>query len=467
MNQLLRKTGIYFIGNFASKATFALMIPIYAVFVAPVALGLFDYYQTLMTLITPLVFLAIWEAVLRFMIRIERQEDFSAALSTVVVLVLISIAVIVVVGMTLALAVPACGDALIAICAMSIVYGCAQVWQFLVRASKNASLYSFSGVVGALVNFFLILILVCVARMELFGLCVSFVGGQFVIICLIEIKMKFFRQIHLKEFSAVLAKRFMKYAMPLAINLVLGAVSVGFGRLFITNVFGPDANGIYAFAMKFGAIVTSIGSIFAMAVIEEVVLRIGNEDFESFLESVMNSSYLLFASLSSCFMPLISVFYALFISGDYAQSLCLVPCFLLYGMTNVLSALANCAFQATQTTHVIAGFSLIGAVVTSVLTLVFSNVWGLFGVALSLALGYSIVFALGYFIGRHKVHYSIHPKVFFPITLVFFLSFAINSYFALSFDLREELIWSGIACVILLPIIVRSINNLRKIPNSK
>lgn len=467
MNQLLRKTGIYFIGNLASKATFVLMIPIYAVFVAPAALGLFDYYQTLMTLIAPLVFLAIWESVLRFMIRIDCLEDFSVALSTVVALVLISISVIVIVGIAFSLIAPAYSSALIAICAMSIVYGCAQVWQFLVRASKNVSLYSFSGVIGALVNFFLILIFVCAARMELFGLCASFVGGQFVIICLIEIKMRFLRQIHLKDFSAVLAKQFVKYAIPLAVNLVLGAISVGFGRLFITNIFGPDANGVYAFAMKFGAIVTAIGSIFAMAVIEEVVLRIGKEDFESFLESVMNSSYLLLASLSSCFMPLISVFYSLFISGDYAQSLCLVPCFLLYGMANVLSALANCAFQATQTTHVVAVFSLIGAIVTSSLTLVLSGALGLFGVAISLALGYSIVFALGYFIGRHKVRYTIRLKVFFPITLVFLLSFAINSYFALSSNLWGELIWSGVSCAALLPIIVKSINSLRKIPNSK
>ena len=57
IGRLLKKTGLYFIGNLASKMMVALLIPIYAFFVKSEELGYFDYTQTIMNILIPIIFL--------------------------------------------------------------------------------------------------------------------------------------------------------------------------------------------------------------------------------------------------------------------------------------------------------------------------------------------------------------------------------------------------------------------------
>ena len=66
--RLLKKIGLYFIGNLASKILSAILIPIYAFYVSSSDLGIFDYSQTLMQIIVPIVYFSIWEAILKYVI---------------------------------------------------------------------------------------------------------------------------------------------------------------------------------------------------------------------------------------------------------------------------------------------------------------------------------------------------------------------------------------------------------------
>lgn len=66
--RLAKKTGLYFIGNLSSKIVSAAILPIYAFFVLPNDLGAFDNAQVWANIFATVCFMAIWEAILKFLL---------------------------------------------------------------------------------------------------------------------------------------------------------------------------------------------------------------------------------------------------------------------------------------------------------------------------------------------------------------------------------------------------------------
>ena len=80
--KIVEKTGLYFIGNFSSKILTALLVPIYAFYISSEDLGTYDYSQTIMNIVIPIVFVSIWEAIIRFILGEKDKEDQNKKLAT-------------------------------------------------------------------------------------------------------------------------------------------------------------------------------------------------------------------------------------------------------------------------------------------------------------------------------------------------------------------------------------------------
>lgn len=405
-NDLVRKTGIYFIGNMASKMTMALIIPIYAFFVDVESLGEYDYLVTLMQMATPLLFFAIWESILRFVLlegdSAERQSGISNAIA-IALIAIVLIATLAVIAYYLELL--SLENATI-VAVMAILYGIVQVWQYLARALRESKLYSFSGACGAVVNFAAILLFVCVLRLQLEGLVLAYASGQFSILLIIESKLHLLREFKIRAVNRETVAKFLKFSMPLSVNLLLLTFMAGIGRILITNVLGAECNGLYTFAMKFAAIITTIGSIFAMAVVEEAIVRIGKPGASDFFKMVMLNSSSLLISLSCVCLPAIKVFYFFIQGSAYEESFCLVPILVGYAVCAVLGTIAGCVFQTLQKTNYIAATSFAGASVTTIGSLLFVRL-GVSVVAIALLAGTFVMLAMRHAIGRRFVPYPL------------------------------------------------------------
>lgn len=465
-NQLMKKTGVYLIGNMASKLTSALIIPIYAYFVSTNALGSFDYYQTIMSIASPLLFLAIWEAALRFLIREEDENILEVQVSTIIILSLCSLALMALIAPVLLFA-AVTPETIWSVFSMTTAFSVATIWQYLTRAYKDSRFYAMTGFVGVLVNFGLIIVFVCMLNLQLFGLCVSYCCGQLAIVLMIEIKYRFLRKVHISHFKRRIAYQFMLYSFPLAINAVLVAFAGGFGRLFIIENVGAAANGVYAFGMKFGAIVTAIGGIFAMAVIEETILRIGEEGITSFFDTVVNSSFAFFISVGLIALPCISLFFGLFIDNAYESALPLIPGFIAWGISSVMSTLTNCVFQTVAKTKILALFACVNVAVTVIATILLWHMFGLLGVSLALALGNISTLLLSYYIGRKHLQYRFCPLSTILLILCFIVSLLLNTFFATSAEIMPRTIWLLMALLVFLPCALRSLKSLTTIPDRR
>ncbi|MBM6906444.1 oligosaccharide flippase family protein [Collinsella tanakaei] len=466
-NSLLKKTGIYFIGNVAAKVTAALIVPVYAFFVSSQNLGIYDYYITFAQMLSPLCFLAIWESILRYIMRESDSRKKEVLVSSVIAFCLLSLAAVTAAAVIAMLLLPSFERDISGIAIMSICVGIAQVWQYFARSFGETRLYAASGVVSALVSFGGILVFVCLLGHQLDGLVASYVLSQLTLIILIEIKLRLLSHFSLRHVSKRQIVQFVRFSSPLALNLLLLAFVTGFGRILITNVLGPESNGMYTFAMKFGTILTSLGSIFAMAVVEEAILRIGKADADRFFQSVSCCTLYILTGFGGMLLPIIQLFYYFISTTEYFESYVLVPCFISYGIATVLSTVAACVFQTAQKTNFIAITSFMGAVVTALGSYLGIRVLGCQGVAFGLFLGAFTMFLGRYFVGKKIIPYSlVSAKSVFILFCYFGSCFLMFSGVAAN-HLAVLGVWLCVNAIIFLMPTLRSIRTLRQIPDSK
>ena len=91
--KLIKKSGIYFIGNLSSKIFSALLLPIYAFYINTEDLGYYDFAQTVIGILSPIIVLAIWEAILKFILTednvlIKRKITTTSALFSLIMLLI-------------------------------------------------------------------------------------------------------------------------------------------------------------------------------------------------------------------------------------------------------------------------------------------------------------------------------------------------------------------------------------------
>lgn len=445
-NRLTKKVGLYFIGNFSSRFLGAALIPIYAFYVSPSALGRYDYILTLAQLLAPIVFMAIWEAALRFLIVDKYADGRDSALSTIVffslALSFVTASVSAVVGATLSVD-PA---GIICLVSIALLYGLVQVWQFLARAEQQTQTYVFSGIVSALITFGLVILLVVVLRLEFAGLVVAYLVGQLAILVIIEVRVGIIRRSSFRTFDSILLKSMLRYSFPLVFNLISVGLLGGFGRILIYNHLGEEANGVYAFAFKFATIIISLGTIVSMSVIEEGLLRSQSSTVGDFYSTVLNALVAVLFLFITALIPICYLFFEVIDDTSYYAARDLAPLLILFAVFSVLSTHFGSVFMTVGKTGPLGMSTLAGALLTVLISILSIDRFGLLGIAIALVTGTFITMLLRLWLSKRQLHYRV--RVLPPITLM--ATYAAVTYLC---SISSELIpiWglTGLAVLIL------------------
>ncbi|UMZ34203.1 oligosaccharide flippase family protein [Priestia megaterium] len=373
---LVRKSGLYFVGNLSSKVMSGLLIPIYAFYVNANDLGYFDFSQTVMGVASPIIILAIWEAVLKFVLSEDNIQTKERIIATSAIFSIFMACLVGVSTFLFSLAYANSIRYLNLIVTMIILHSLVYVWQYNTRALKENKLFVVSGVVSTIVNFISVILLVVIMKQGLLGLIVSYNVGQLSIIIVIERKIRVIRKLKFKNFDFNILKRMLSFSTPLVFNLISAWLISGIGRIIITAKLGTEQNGIYSFANKFSLIVTMIGTVITMAIVEEAIISVKKKGLDSNFNKTLEGLFKIFQYFSLLALPSIVVFYKVIGSTDYYESLYITPWLLMYAVANTMASNFGTVFQAIDKTKYQFLTTLIGGIVTVIISFSFINLLG-------------------------------------------------------------------------------------------
>lgn len=410
---LLKKSGLYLIGNMSSKVLTVILIPIYAYYITTETFGRYDYAVTLINIIIPIAFVAIWEAILKFLLSGSEEDKKKIITSSVVFTTIASLIMVLMASVYFYFNSVDIGYKGVFV-VMLVVQGFSQVWQYYARALKANVVYVQAGITATVVNFCSIIICVCIFRFELFGLYISQLLGQIAVLLVIERKVKVLKYVNKNNLDLSIIKNMVKFSAPLVLNLVSLWLLSGFGKIIIVKYLGSAENGLYSFAIKFSQIIMVFGSVITMALIEEAISTKNKPGFPQKFSKTIEKLFEIFQMLGIVALPAIFVFYELIGKTDYYESRLYVPILIAYSIFMVMATNVGSIFQVINKTNIIFTTTILGSAVTVAISYIGIQTFGIYAVLVGQVLGALIMMLLRYFVAKKHIAicFNFKPIVF-------------------------------------------------------
>lgn len=422
---IVKKSGIYLVGNLTSKLMSSLLLPVYAIYVTAAELGSYDMVVTVCGIIIPFAFMCLWEAILRFVLKETDRDKIEGYISTFLFYVALVYVVGIIGGFFADVAFRINYDYYYTVILYVLFFGTAQIFQSLARATKKNQVYVISGVTSTIVNFLGVVIFVCCLKKSVHGLLFSAILGQLSIIGIDAIGIGIWKYYKFRRIDFRLLKKMLVFSIPLIINQVILWLINGFGKVVININIGVEANGLYSFASKFSTLVTTLGGVIAMALFEEAVLASNSSNFGEKYGKAISNLNRMFYSLITIAFPAIIVFYHLFAKQEYFMSRYLVPVLLIYSIMMNFATNLGSVFQVIDKTKYQFITTLMGAIGSCGLSYVLVFRYDMYGVVLGQLIGSVILVASRIiFISKHlpmKIDYKMiftHFGVFMVVVVL-------------------------------------------------
>lgn len=383
-NDFLKKMSIYFIGTLSSNLINVLLLPLYAYFVTAENLGEYDYILSLANMFVPIVYLCIWESVLKYGIKAtdDKEQLFSNLVFLQIVLSCVGFAAFIIVS-----ALEITQVSLVTILMFVISQGWTQVWQYSARAYGHSRLYVIAGIAGSVSVILIDAIFIFYGCLNWVGLSISHIASQLLIWIVLECKMKLLSKLRINLLSLKLIKKILAFSVPLVINNVALWFYSGGIRLVIKNSLGATDTGMYSFASKFSVIITLCGTVVSMAFTEEVYGVRSMEEYKrktSRMITVISKTYFSVILLA---LPVIYILYSIaFKNTEYYMSSDYVFALLLSVLFTALSNSYGTAFQVT-TPKFIALTTLIGGITAISVSLLLVKQIGIYAILIAAIIG--------------------------------------------------------------------------------
>lgn len=377
-NRFLKKISIYFIGTLSSNMINVLLVPVYAYFVLTEDLGEYDYVLSIANMVTPFVFLTIWESILKYCIN-KTDQDTSKILSTSMAFAAFTSVICGIVFLVLAF-LGIDSQLLFITLSFVVVQGFTTIWQYSARSLGESKQYVMAGVVGSVVVIACDLMFILFYKLDYVGLAISHVLSQVAILIVLELKIKLLNKFKKSLINKEILKKMLVFSVPLVLNNVCLWFYSGGNKVIVRNFIGTTENGLYSFASKFSILVNLCSTVISMAVIEEAYSFKTLEEYKIKIGKLITIISKAYFSMITLALPAIYILYSIaFKKTDYYNSSDYVFLLLLSALFTALSNNYGSSFQVTGNTKYISLTTIAGAISSLVISLMLVkslNVWG-------------------------------------------------------------------------------------------
>ncbi|MGN1337404.1 MAG: lipopolysaccharide biosynthesis protein [Candidatus Coprovivens sp.] len=391
---LLKNIGLLTISNFGSKILNFLLIPIYTSILSTSDYGLYDFYNTTISLLIPVLTLNIIESVMRFSLEKNNNESDVFFIgfkyfvrSSLFVLLLIIINKIFNI-------IPLFNTywyffLILYIC--QVLYDLLSQYSRGIENVKNVAIAGFLNSVS-IILFNIIMLVVC--RYGLFGYFIANIIGLLIPICYYVISLKIWKYIKSGN-NHKLEREMTDYSKPLIANTLSWWINNVSDRYIVIYFCGIAANGIYSLSYKLPSILNIFQSIFSQSwTISAVKEFSNNDDTVDFYSRIYNLYNIGMVGVCSLLVAgnimLAKVLFAkeFFMAWRYSSYLMISVVF------GSLSGFLGGIFSAAKKSKVYAKTTFVGAITNIIFNILLVYYYGPIGASISTLISYITVWIM-------------------------------------------------------------------------
>lgn len=423
--KLFRETLIYSIGSLGSKILSFLLLPFYTFLLTKKDLGEYDIFITTITLFVPLVSLQISDAVYRWLIDKDKDDDELKAQ-------IITNAII------------AFGSGFLFFSVCFLIFSAFEnfeykvyffvlmflncllpILQSILRGEGDTKKFAVNGLITTFFVIIFNVVFIYFLRLKVDGILLANIAAYAIACLLILFQIRIFKYFSFSKLNIDLLREMCRYSLPLIPNLMSWWVIGSASKFIILHYLGAEANGVYAISSRFPSIIVIMNSIFVLP-IQDAFLKKDTkmEDFSKLLVYFIKIEFSIIAVLIAG-----APIYTKYVVNDLFYESWKYMAFLYLGVGfNTVATLISLIYQKSRSTAKITWTSIIGGIVSIGLSFLLVGQWGLYGISISYFLGFFAIYLLRYIDLKKELNLAINEFHY-----ILFLIFLISIIFLMSF----------------------------------
>ena len=418
VSKFLKDIGIYAIGNIGSKVITFLMVPLYTYFVHNTSdFGYYDLCLQVCLLLIPFVTLQLRDGAFRFLLDCDdetrRQRIVTFVSRTLISTLLVSL--LVTIMMVLFTDIHYLGYVLGLLVAMSLQ----EVYSQVFRGLGNNKAFVAVGILSALGIGIFSIIFVAGLGWGIKGIFMANILARILALLFVELRVHLLaRHTRWNLSSREVGREIIRYTLPLLPGSLCWWLTGSSDRLFIKYFLGLDINGIYAVAIRFTSIISTLAIIFYQAWQETAILQYNSPDRNRFFSRMFNGYIFLLAAILVGYVFMLKVNYNWLVASQYRESLNFIyP----LGVSAVIFAIAaffdmgyQCAKDNIRTLPAI----VLSAIVNVVLNFLLIKPLGVYGVIVTQLITYLVLVTYRWHDMKRYFILRINPRVLVPVAVI-------------------------------------------------
>lgn len=388
------------VGNFASKVLSFFLVPFYTTVLSTKEYGSADILTTSINLILSIFSMLIYESVLRFLL--DDTNDKKQIITIGLMINLIGFFVFLFFS-PLCLFISTIKEYYIVFVMYYLSSSLFNITSQYIKGIENVSLFTLGGVLNTIFMISFNILFLLYFKIGVFGYLSSFILSQLLVSLLYVIKGHILKElISIRTIDFVLAKKMLKYSIPMIPNSLSWWISDSSDKYLVTFFKGVSVTGLYSVAYKIPTILTILTSIFMSAWQISSVENFGTEENRKFFSDI----YVKYASCTIIlctglitFAKIISQF---LFSNNFFDAWIYTPVLLLGFVFNSMSAFFGTVYTAAKKTQMLFYSTLIGAFVNIFLNIILIQKYSALGAAIATMLSYFFVWMIRFF-NSHKI----------------------------------------------------------------
>lgn len=376
-----------------------ILLPLYTKLIDPEIYGIYGVNMTIMQLVVPVVYMAIWNSVFRYAAEADTDKGRYEVISTGLPVMWLSSAICVVVLLTINLFWNLRNPYLL--CVYAIANGFQYFYGYVARSMRDNRIFIISGCVNSTINLLLNWIGIVYLHHGIQVLYYSYIIGTAAQVLIIEFKFHVLKHFKTSYVQKTRLNKLMKFGAPLAFNSVMQWLLTGLTQIMIAYMLGTYYNGLFSVTVKFATLISLIVSVFEFAWLELAYDIARSDNSACYYTRVINMLFGVLMFGASVLMLVIKVLFPYFIADAYHECLEIIPHIVIYASANAFASFSASIYMSYKAVNTLMISSLIAGGTNFLLLVLLVPVLGFHGALIALVAA-SVIMMLIRVVVLHK-----------------------------------------------------------------
>lgn len=380
--RLVKNTGILAIGGMSTKLVQFFMLPLYTAVLSTEEFGTVDYLNIIAFFCIPIVTLLMDEALFRFLIDCESEEERARVITCASAVSLAGCIIFLLIVSLISLFVGV--KNIVWVTSLVLAGSSFTMVSALLRGFGDVKGYTLASFLSTTATVALNVLFIVAFRWGVDGMLAATILSQGAVAVAFASYKKVWRFFNPRNFDSTCSKRLVVYSLPLIPNKVSWTIMNMSSRLIVMNQLGAGAAGILAISYKFPNVMSQAYDFFYLSWKESSARALKSDEDEGvFYNQVYRHLKRFMIGMVMVMTALTPFIFEIMIDESYASGTLYVPILMLSTYFSNISGFYGGIFTAHFETRIMGTTTIASAAICLVLNVLLIPLMGLYGATLA------------------------------------------------------------------------------------